>query len=99
MRTHEYLTPAENALNDARTRLFDATFNSGPQTFRDACQAFQVATWNYLAACRAARNEPPSRAEQELADYDPPCPADVQPTPPDPRQLLLPLATAATRIT
>ena len=99
MKTHEYLNPAENALNRARLVLFDVTFNAGDVAFRDACQAFQAATWNYLAACRAARNEPPSRAEQDLADYDPPCPADL-PAAPDARgQLLLPPATAVTRVT
>lgn len=99
MDSHTQLAAAEERLNFARGRLFDATFASPLQGFCDALDGFQAAAANYVTACRTIRKLPPPREVQELADYDPPCPADVQPTPPDPRQLLLPHATAATRIT
>lgn len=99
MNDHTQLAAAEERLNFARARLFDATFASPLQDFHEALDGFQAAAANYVTACRTLRKLPPSREVQELADYDPPCPADVQPTPADPRQLLLPPATATTRVT
>lgn len=99
MDNHTQLAAAEERLNFARGRLFDATFESPLLAFRDALDGFRAAAANYATACSTLRHLPPSREEQDLADYDPPCPADL-PAPSDaPGQLLLPSPTAATRVT
>lgn len=99
MNDHTQLAAAEERLNFARGRLFDATFASPLQAFRDALDAFRAAALNYGTACCTLRRLPPTREEQELADYDPPCPADLQPLPRAQEQLLLPSPTAVVRVT
>lgn len=99
MDSHTQLAAAEERLNFARGRLFDATFASPLQGFCDALDGFQAAAANYVTACRTIRKLPPPREVQELADYDPPCPADLPQLPDARGQLLLPPATATTRVT
>lgn len=99
MDNHTQLAAAEERLNFARAGLFDATFASPIQAFHEALDGFTTAAANYATACRSLRKLPPSREEQDLADYDPPCPADL-PAVPDARgQLLLQSPTAVVRIT
>lgn len=99
MNDHTQLAASEERLNFARRRLFDATFASPLQDFNDALDGFQAAAANYVTACRTLRKLPASREVQELADYDPPCPADLPPVPDARGQLLIWPPTAAVRIT
>lgn len=98
MTDHTQLAAAEERLHFARGRLFDATFAAPLDAFRDALDAFRLAAANYATACATLRKLPPSRDAQELADYDPPCPADLPPVPDARGQLLLPPPTAAVTV-